>query len=371
MKGKEFAELLRSIENRTFVGDKLTVRGRYDYCLEGQEDDRLNDEQIILLAKALRKNPSITKLELDGNNIEDAGAIALAGISSLEELQLYGNNITPVGAEALGKSTLKILSLEANTMGITLKTKEEYDNIVKMMKAFINNKTIVNLNFAVCGSIPDEIMAQLIGSNTTIKELVTSRDLSDQAFEFIKNNKTLETITLSSFFDKFITDKAVEYIIQNNSLKTLHIDSSRITDRGAEILSQHPTLKSLLLKNSNITFEGAKHFIYSALDMLELINGKPNGISWKEYQEIEYLFYEARKTESELPEKDGIEDEEMDCTEIEEETDKVVKEVTKKSDDTRYCEEDTTIVSTSGFTCDSNVLKVIGGYDELADGFYC
>src|ERR1700753_1302089 len=100
MKQKNFKNLLQQIENNTFIGNKIRISG------EGQEErvrvpHALDDNKVILLTNALKKNPDIKIIDLFCNNIEDEGAIALAKVNTLEELSLYDNRIGIKGSIAL------------------------------------------------------------------------------------------------------------------------------------------------------------------------------------------------------------------------------------------------------------------------------
>lgn len=285
MTQQEFIDLLKQIENGTFIVTELTI-GISEFEEERQEE-RLNDEQIILLVEALKKNSNITKLNLSCNDFGDDGAIALATVNTLKELNIYDTRVGTIGGKALAESSLQKLS------GISFIYHEENRNqFLELINAFINNKTIIDLDFTY-SYIPSEMIAQLISNNTTIKTLVLSKYLDDSAFQFIHTNTTLEALSLP---ESEITDKGVEYIATNARLKSLAISQSKITDIGAKLLSTHPSLKSLFIYDSNISFIGAQTFIGSNLDKFHLdTNLKQNIISWKECEYIKHAFNEARQ----------------------------------------------------------------------------
>ena len=81
----------------------------------------MTDAGALLVAAAVRSNPSILGLQVSANRIGDAGAEALAQtLSSLQYLNVYGNAITDRGAVALARawsskdSRLKALHLDGN-----------------------------------------------------------------------------------------------------------------------------------------------------------------------------------------------------------------------------------------------------------------
>jgi len=285
MKDQELNILLQAIENKTFIGTKLAISAE---TFDGERiEEGLNDEQVTLLVNALKNNPCITEMDLSCNSIGDNGAIALASINNLEELNLYENNIGPIGAKALAESALKKLSLEANLIQFD---EETFEQFLEMINAFICNKTIIDLNLNDC-YCPDMMIAQLIMNNTTIKKLVLSRYLTDEALQFIENNTTLQNLYLP---ENQITDQGAGYISRNTSLKELSIDSSKITNVGAGFLSVHPTLQKLYLYDSEITIEGAQFFIGKNLENIVLKYNLKHPMTNKELYDFYFAFEEGK-----------------------------------------------------------------------------
>ena len=72
------------------------------------ENNEIGDEQAIILANALKKNRTVTELNLFKNQIGDTGAIALAEAlevnRTLSSLNLASNKIRVAGAIALAKA---------------------------------------------------------------------------------------------------------------------------------------------------------------------------------------------------------------------------------------------------------------------------
>jgi Ran GTPase-activating protein (RanGAP) involved in mRNA processing and transport len=64
-----------------------------------------NADGIKAIAKAISVTPSLTSIDLSGNNLRDEGAKVLAPAlrdsPSLTSIDLYGNSIGPEGAKAL------------------------------------------------------------------------------------------------------------------------------------------------------------------------------------------------------------------------------------------------------------------------------
>lgn len=299
---KEFNDLLEQIKSGEFLDNKLTVGGIE--CGYGDTDQNLHDEQIILLAEALKKSPNITIVNLYGHNIRDEGAIALASVTSIEELDLSANPIGAEGVKALANGNFKKLYLSSNSVNYY---EEKHQQFVEMTNALITNKTIIDLNLE-SSYIPSEMIAQLIKNNTTIKTLILGIGIIDEAFKFIGENKTLEGLHVP----EEITDIGAEYIASNTSLKEIGIAKSKITDIGAKLLSTHPTLKELYICDSDITIEGAKCFLDSNLETLTLRTIlKQDVISNEECEYFNYTFEEAKKLKFTLVEENhnNIDDE--------------------------------------------------------------
>jgi hypothetical protein len=99
-------ETLRFEHGPGFVDVEPYVHERADgaeSCLDDKyiEARYLDDEDVVVLAEALKENPAIKKLDLGCNTIGDEGIKALSEVSHLEALDLKGNNITDDGAVLL------------------------------------------------------------------------------------------------------------------------------------------------------------------------------------------------------------------------------------------------------------------------------
>ena len=291
MTQEEFKELLERLNNNNFVESSLEIVTEFfDYQTF---NERIGDKGTVLLAKALRKNPHITKVTLINQNMADEGAIALSEVDSLEELNLWYNNIHALGLEALARSRLKILSIREN-MDIFenfIRSGAE-EELLGVIEPLIENKTIIELSLQRT-FIPDKLVAELIGRNTTIKILNLSGNyLTDEALKYIENNKTIEYLNLS---ENHISDIGAGYIAKNTSLKALVINKSNITDAGAKLLSTHPTLQELMMIDSDITPEGAKYFLDSTLSKIVIDKHNKAHFSKRELYKFYHEFADTRK----------------------------------------------------------------------------
>lgn len=285
MTKEEFKELLARLNNNNFPESSLEIFT--DFFDLKAFDERIGDKEAVLLAKALRKNPHITKVSVINQTITDEGVIALSEVDSLEELDLTSNRIGSLGVISLAKTSIKILNLRGN-----LGTKKEEEELLPVIEALIENKTIIDLNLE--GTyILENLLAELINGNNTIRILRLSHNyLTDETLKYIENNKTIVSLDIS---ENEITDISAGYIAKNTSLKTLVINKSKITDAGAKLLSTHPTLQELRMIDSDITIEGAKCFLDSTLSRVVVDKHNKTHFSERELYKFYHEFADTRK----------------------------------------------------------------------------
>jgi hypothetical protein len=89
-------KLLEDIRNGVWRESELDL---------SQQKPKLDEKAVQQLANALATSPSINTLNLYGNKIGDAGAIALAKNTRLTLLHIGGNKIGEAGAAMLAKNT--------------------------------------------------------------------------------------------------------------------------------------------------------------------------------------------------------------------------------------------------------------------------
>lgn len=269
MKEQEFYDLIKRIENKTFIEETLDICTRNEAGQLLKNSMILDGEKLSLLVKALEKNSSITNVDLGYNAIEDTEAAILAESNTIKELNLFFNYIGPTGITALATNTsLETLDLSGNYNNWSRYSDIE---IKEMCDSLINNQTITT--FVLDAGIPQNIVAKIISESKTLKHLYLSEangSFNDEVLINIKNNTALEILDLS---ESNITDEGAKYISQNNSLKELHVNNTKITDVGAKYLSTHPTLKELRIVDNDITIKGLNFFLVSNLDTL-LIRSK-------------------------------------------------------------------------------------------------
>ena len=99
--------------------------GNEDYYIDGSDtldlsSKELNNIDVLKIVWLIRRHPTITKIDLSDNNIDDYGTNVLAKFleeenNNIVELDLAYNFITNSGAIALSKNTaLRLLDLSGN-----------------------------------------------------------------------------------------------------------------------------------------------------------------------------------------------------------------------------------------------------------------
>ncbi len=194
---------------------------------------------------AFVNHPSLKRLNLSLNNIGDEGAMALAKNTVLESLDIGANNISDVGVIALAQNkTLKELSLWANE-GIST------------VNSFSNNVTLEKLNLRQTNVKDDDAIA--LAKNTHLTELAFT-SLTDIGAIALSNNTTLKKLNLCG---SEISLEGAKALAANRTLTDLalcgysfHSKSVRIGNEGAAAFRYNTSLKSLQLVGEGISADG-------------------------------------------------------------------------------------------------------------------
>jgi hypothetical protein len=229
------SSLLRNIEQNIFKKDLLDLSGK-----------KINDEEVLLLVNALKKNTSIKKIKLWANEIGDTGAMLLASIHTVEEMDLAENKISEEGAKVLANAHLKKLIISGNPIGD------------KGIQFFSDSKNLIELQACSCNIT--EVGSNIIFEKNNIlsKINLSSNALGPQGIKALEFNNTLEEVDLS-YCD--IGDEGMYCIANNRTLRSLDLSNNNITDQSATILAEHLTLKILNLTQNEVGDGFAKSLI--------------------------------------------------------------------------------------------------------------
>lgn len=244
----------------------------------------LGPNEVKSITEALISNTFVKSLDLEGNNIGDAGASQILRLllenCFITDVSLSENNIGSRGAETFGN----ILKQTRSLMKVNLSGSKFSDKDSAILAEGISaNDTVKVLNLShnefMLNAGLDLGMA--ISENHTITEL----DLSWNHLRMkgaialanaIAKNSSIEVLNLR--FNGFADDGAAamgEALMENNTLKILDISHNRISDKGAVALSKglskNMTLESLDVGYNPITRDGALALLMAAKEAKALI----------------------------------------------------------------------------------------------------
>ena len=217
-----------------------------------------------LALNALAGNSTLKTVYLSGNQIGEAGALAIAGAimhgSGLVKLHLTANTVGPTGAKAIAgaisKNDEKLASSDTTQDGSGSDTQS----------------SMHELHLGHCGIKPEGFVALpgMLVTNLCLRSLcVAGNGIGDQdivllAQAFTQNKRVpIEALDLS--FNE-ITDHGVEYLMNavwgSTTLRSIRLGNNRIRDRGAQLCAV--VLTSIALEeldlscNRQITTTGIK-----------------------------------------------------------------------------------------------------------------
>jgi Ran GTPase-activating protein (RanGAP) involved in mRNA processing and transport len=217
------------------------------------------------LVEGIKKNKTITRLELWGNEIGDDGAKALAAMleknKTITTLDLSGNNIVDDVIIELGRAC-------AGKKNITVVFGNNgYYNLFKLAQGTFTGTTL-NLSYNRIGDDRAKAIASILKMNKTITKLDLSYDhIRDAAAiaiaEALKVNNTITELDLSR--NNIGKDGAIalaDALINNTTITELNLEDNKIGKDGAiaiaEALKVNNTITKLDLSWNNIGDDGAK-----------------------------------------------------------------------------------------------------------------
>ena len=184
----------------------------------------ITDDGVTKIADALRRNRTITKLNMARNRIGAAGAErlgeALKVNNSLKALDLTGNAIGEHGARKIAAGLLVNSSLSILNLGGTADRDPDSNDGAKVHARMDLAK-----------------LAHALSHNQTLTSL------------HVQHNQ----------IDAIGAGHLASALQSNNVLLTLNLDHNNIGDRASDILKNSPSLTTLSLVDNNITTGGATH----------------------------------------------------------------------------------------------------------------
>ena len=259
------------------------------------------------LAKYVKKNSSITLINLSGNNISKGINYlpeALKIDNTLTSINLYNSNIDAKGLKHLSETLKKnssITSLDLSCNNIDAK------GIECLSEALNTNNTITMLNLHN-NNISNKGISCLSGvlkTNSSITSIdLYKNNISDieHLSELLKKNSSITSIDLSG---NNIDAKGLEHLSEalkiNNTLTSINLYNNNINAKGlehlSELLKKNSSITSIDLSGNNIEAKGLEHLsealkINNTLTSIDLLG---NNIGNKG---IEYLSELLKKNSS-------------------------------------------------------------------------
>ncbi|CAF2130151.1 unnamed protein product [Rotaria magnacalcarata] len=225
----------------------------------------LTDQDMKIIADALKENTVATKLDLSQCKIDDQGIQRLADAlrlnKTLKLLYLHKNQINDYGTQYLAESLTYNKTLTKLDLSQNIITDQGIQSLSNMLQ---QNRTLTILHLSQ-NQIRDQgaqYLANALRQNHTLKTLHLSQNLiADQGAQHLANaltqNKTLTTLNL---YWNDIGDLGAESFVHtlqtNNNLHTLLLSRNRIGNDSAkqfiDVLKQNTTLTALSLHENRI-----------------------------------------------------------------------------------------------------------------------
>jgi len=189
------------------------------------------------------------------------------------------NNISTIDLKTEGLEDDAVASLLTNLLDNTSVTKLLLDGNDMEAKSFLqlnellmknNNINFLSLNFVMLGELGSQTISKGLSSNSTVTNLsVVGNDLFENGMACLgtglKSNSKLSTLNLS---DNSISDAGCKFLQEmmsiNRSITKLDISNNYINEEGAQYLAEmiksNQTLKSLNLERNSLEDGGCKVF---------------------------------------------------------------------------------------------------------------
>eukprot|EP01006_Ploeotia_vitrea_P040674 TRINITY_DN66446_c0_g2_i1.p1 TRINITY_DN66446_c0_g2~~TRINITY_DN66446_c0_g2_i1.p1 ORF type:complete len:1081 (+),score=140.50 TRINITY_DN66446_c0_g2_i1:81-3245(+) len=217
------------------------------------------DKSVKQLARALKTNTHITKLDLSNNNVGDQGAAALASVlkvnRALTSINLTGNAVGDKGALTLAEALKANGSLATLVLDHNSVTDKGADALLEVMGTNHALKTVTFECNRATGVKSQQIRAACNVNATpiTLKELIPKIQSRD---------RTTARLNLSHHnYDDTAIEILCEELIDNTVCRRLNLSFNMITPRGAQalarLISKNNTLEKINLAGNKLKDEGA------------------------------------------------------------------------------------------------------------------
>ena len=201
------------------------------------ESNKLNNEQIKILANGLKENKTLTALILNNNKISSDGGFYLADAlvenKNITQLYLSKNNITEDGL----KSILNVINKNQKIKFLDISYNELEANDFSIISDFLKEK-------------PNMKMLNLSGNELDKNGAINLGN-------YFSNGKNIDVLNMS---DMNIIDEFIPILFKSFNNEELYFDDNNIKEDGFkslfEMISTNGNLKKLSLKNTGINSTG-------------------------------------------------------------------------------------------------------------------
>ncbi len=213
-----------------FLGNKINAAGR-----------KMNPDDVIPFADALKIHKSLTKIDLSGTFIGTLDIAPIAGVLKVNGLITSLNlNLNPMGSEGANRLAEALMSNTTLTALSLRDTMMMGEGVISLAEALTKNSTLKTLD---------------LGNNKAINQINVEPAI--KLAEALKVNVSLETLILDHC--EFISreaDRFSEALMSNTTLKNFDLSHNNINQNYAIIIldrfKMHPFLLNFKLNNDVI-----------------------------------------------------------------------------------------------------------------------
>ncbi|CAG8441977.1 4105_t:CDS:2, partial [Cetraspora pellucida] len=224
------------------------------------KDNIINCVTTKNLEKALKKNATLTNLNVSSNNISSKTLVdALRQNHTLRNLNLSKNNIGPEAGEIL----IEILKTNHTLTSINLESTRIESNIIKALARELKDDNIclidLNLSYNDINFEVIKVLVEALEENTTLKSLDLSHncinlEIGKELAKSLKKNKTLNSLLLIHCNISYEVIKALKTALMHNKALT-HLDlSNNNISFGAGLILKEILKTNTALKNLNLSY---------------------------------------------------------------------------------------------------------------------
>jgi Ran GTPase-activating protein (RanGAP) involved in mRNA processing and transport len=206
----------------------------------------IDDSDVVLLAKALRANTSLTAVDLSRNRLSTQGAIILTDAlrvrSQLRSLNFSFINLDEAGLAAFGQALTSYTSL--TSILFTGLTKDRIQLPNHLVNFVSTNRSLRHLELRLCKTSQLQRLVETLQHLPQLISLDIRSDLNNSIVTalaaYVKESKTLRSLSLAFSLSQVGTHKnaLLEALKRNNTLTSVDLSASRHRCFNGQILAE-------------------------------------------------------------------------------------------------------------------------------------